>query len=244
MLCYAVRHAESTVNAGLGGGVDCDLTPLGMSQARALCDRLEHARPVALYSSPYRRAIRTAEPLARRLGLPVRIQPELCEFHPATSDNLSAFSPPDLQAICREFDFAAPAVESMDEAEVGAPALVGDPTALWTPLGESVEQLIERSRRFARFLKRRFTGLEDTLVVFGHGSPIARLIDAWLTDTPGPSFRFLIDNASLNVLRCHEGVSSLVCLNESSHLTTLPAPSASYLNANRVIKPAPPTAYW
>lgn len=244
MLCYAVRHAESTVNAGLGGGVDCDLTPLGLSQARALCERLVHARPIALFSSPYRRAVRTAEPLARRLGLPVILQPELCEFHPVVTDELHAFPPPELQAIRRDFDFVEPSATGRDMSEADARTAADEQAALWAPLGETLEKLIARLRRFARFLKTEYRDVEDVVVVFGHGSPIARLIDAWLTDTPGPSFRYLIDNAALNVLRCHEAVSSLVCLNESSHLTGLPVPAASYLDADRVIKPAPQTAYW
>jgi broad specificity phosphatase PhoE len=98
-------------------------------------------------------------------------------------------------------------------------------------------------RSFADHLKARWTR-DECVVIFSHGSPIARLIDAWLTDTTGPSFRFIIDNAAISAVRHQDGLSSLICLNESSHLAGIAAPVGSSFNDDGIVKPHAPSSYW
>ena len=113
-------------------------------------------------------------------------------------------------------------------------------------MDEPLPEMIRRMRALAVYLKSRWQGEEDAVVVISHGSPIARLIDGWLTDPgpPGPSFRFIIDNAAVSALRFHKGVSSLVCLNDVSHLVGMPAPAMANYREDGSIKPAPPSSYW
>lgn len=64
---YLVRHADAVFS-------DDEMRPLsetGMEQAREVADALVRMLPQALYSSPYKRARQTIEPLAARLGLPI-----------------------------------------------------------------------------------------------------------------------------------------------------------------------------
>ncbi|HVP13444.1 MAG TPA: hypothetical protein VMV94_19885 [Phycisphaerae bacterium] len=50
--------------------------------------------------------------------------------------------------------------------------------------------------------KARWLAPDNVVILIGHGSPIARLIEAWLTDDqPGASLRFTIDNAAVAALR-------------------------------------------
>jgi len=67
-----VRHAESAANAGLPthspDGIA--LTDLGVRQAEELAGNWTR-RPAAIVSSPFVRARQTAEPLARRFGMPI-----------------------------------------------------------------------------------------------------------------------------------------------------------------------------
>jgi len=231
MLCYAMRHAESTLNANRGGGPDCDLTELGHAQAEAIAERLACVPVRAVYSSPYCRALRTAEPLAQHFGLPVLIRRELSEFNPSNWADLLTWTPRTLDEICRTCGSAA--LDPEHDGEFS-----------WPPITETLPDVIERTRRFARFLKQRWTDPSDRVAVFGHGLPIARLIDAWLTDSPGPSFRFVIENAAMSALRYHDGVSSLLCLNEASHLLHLPPPAASTFEAIRTLTPRTKAAFW
>lgn len=65
---YLVRHAEKTAIAN-----DPALTPEGEARAEALADRLEMADLTAIYSTDTTRTKATAEPIAKRLLLPIFI---------------------------------------------------------------------------------------------------------------------------------------------------------------------------
>lgn len=66
-LTWLVRHGQSASNAGLpaSGHGDVPLTELGLSQGRALADRVTQ-QPDLLIVSPFLRARATAEPLRER----------------------------------------------------------------------------------------------------------------------------------------------------------------------------------
>lgn len=64
---FLVRHAEKMP------GPDPVLTPEGEARAEALADLLEDAGIEHIHSSDYQRTRQTAEPLAGRLGLPIRL---------------------------------------------------------------------------------------------------------------------------------------------------------------------------
>ncbi|MEM1187943.1 MAG: histidine phosphatase family protein [Pseudomonadota bacterium] len=78
---YLVRHGEAA--ASWAQAADPGLSAEGHEQAadacRALALRLEN-RPVALISSPLRRARETAAPLSERLGMPVKIDERFREI--------------------------------------------------------------------------------------------------------------------------------------------------------------------
>lgn len=71
-----VRVDEGTVD----GPADPHLAPLGVAQADALADWLAGEQIDAIWSSPMRRALETADPLARRLGLAVTVDEGLAEY--------------------------------------------------------------------------------------------------------------------------------------------------------------------
>eukprot|EP01087_Luapelamoeba_hula_P016468 TRINITY_DN5066_c0_g1_i1.p2 TRINITY_DN5066_c0_g1~~TRINITY_DN5066_c0_g1_i1.p2 ORF type:complete len:745 (-),score=157.75 TRINITY_DN5066_c0_g1_i1:3061-5295(-) len=59
---------------------DSHLSSVGATQAEDLADRIPHARPALLVSSPFQRALLSAVPLARRLRIPICVEPGLAEF--------------------------------------------------------------------------------------------------------------------------------------------------------------------
>ena len=79
---YIARHGETTWNAEgrAQGRSDPDLSPKGYSQSLALLEHLKGKPISAIYTSTLRRAIRTAQPTAEHLGLPIRKEPELDEI--------------------------------------------------------------------------------------------------------------------------------------------------------------------
>lgn len=231
MLTYAVRHAESLANAGRDDRLDSPLSELGIAQVAALLDRFRTAPLAAIYSSPYRRCLDTAEPIARALGLPVRLRPEPCEFHHRPTAG-QADSPPSPEE----------AVAARRGTVVIDPDLTGPLN--WPPLEETPEQLVVRMASLAAALQARWPGDDDAVLLISHGSPIARFIDAWLSDDRSRSFRYIIDNAALTALRCNAEVSSLICLNETSHLRGLAAAASANFDDQGLIKPHSPGAYW
>ncbi len=206
MLAYFVRHAESESNAGLSGGADCVLSDPGCRQVERLTDRLARAGVRAIYSSPLRRAILTAMPLAERLDLPVWVRPDIVEHFWSGFSNLEDFEPGTLQDLAKVW-----------------PRVVLDPALPagcwgWPVWPESVETMAGRMRRFVEHLKAAWTGADDVVAVFSHGAPVARGLEAWIIDEVGPEYRFGIVNATVNLVRHQDGVSTLLAVNEASHL--------------------------
>jgi 2,3-bisphosphoglycerate-dependent phosphoglycerate mutase len=69
-----VRHADCYRD--MTQAEDPPLSPLGRDQAQRLARRMQHLKPDAVYSSPYRRAIETA----RAIGDDVRVDERLVEM--------------------------------------------------------------------------------------------------------------------------------------------------------------------
>ena len=82
MRLLLIRHAESVGNRErrLQGRTDFPLTERGRHQAQELAAALSRLPVSAVYSSPIRRAVDTAEAVAARLGLAVDIQAALQEY--------------------------------------------------------------------------------------------------------------------------------------------------------------------
>ncbi len=82
-VCY-VRHGENRAN--LTGELSCrkidyPLTDRGIAQATEVAEQLSReTAPTAIYSSPMRRAVQTADIIAGRLGLPVVTLEDLREL--------------------------------------------------------------------------------------------------------------------------------------------------------------------
>jgi broad specificity phosphatase PhoE len=71
---WLVRHADCY--DGLTEVEDPPLSALGRSQALRLAERIRRAQPAAVYSSPYRRAMQTAQQITDD----VRVDPRLIEM--------------------------------------------------------------------------------------------------------------------------------------------------------------------
>ena len=63
-----------------GGAADPGLAPGGVQQAARIAGALAHDHVTALYTSPLRRAVETAAPLAKALRLQAVVEPGIAEF--------------------------------------------------------------------------------------------------------------------------------------------------------------------
>jgi 2,3-bisphosphoglycerate-dependent phosphoglycerate mutase len=108
-----IRHSESMPpkdGEGAESERDRPLTERGMRDADALADSLAAIMPARVYSSPYRRAIQTVEPIARRHGLEVELIEDLRErlLSPAPLPDWREH----LERCWRDFDYAPDGGES------------------------------------------------------------------------------------------------------------------------------------
>ncbi len=87
-----LRHGQSEFNLHFSatrrdpGIVDPSLTPLGQAQAEAAAEALAGRDIRRIVVSPYTRALQTATPVARRLGLPLTVTPTVRERYAFSCD--------------------------------------------------------------------------------------------------------------------------------------------------------------
>ena len=108
---FVLRHGQSEFNLHYTatrkdpGIEDPRLTPLGHQQAEHAAASLAQAGIRRIVASPYTRALQTAEPLARRLGLPVTVNTTVRERYAFVCDVGSKVV--DLQRAWPGHDFSA-----------------------------------------------------------------------------------------------------------------------------------------
>lgn len=81
-LVHLVRHAEvdNPNHLVTGSMPGFDLSPHGLEQARRVGRYLGPRAVVAIWSSPQQRSLRTAEEIAARSTVPVRVHPDLTDW--------------------------------------------------------------------------------------------------------------------------------------------------------------------
>ena len=76
------RHGETEWNAEeiFRGRVDIDLNETGIREAKLLAEHLSYMTIAAVYSSPLKRALQTAEMIARHHDVKVEVSPQLIDL--------------------------------------------------------------------------------------------------------------------------------------------------------------------
>ncbi len=121
-----IRHGQTIFNAIFSvtridpGVPDPLLTARGRGQAREIAAALAGENIELVVASPYRRAIQTADTVARALGVPVAIDADVRERFSFSCDHGSRRS--ELARAWPEYDFAHLAERWWPESEEGEPA--------------------------------------------------------------------------------------------------------------------------
>ena len=153
-----LRHGQSEFNLLFTqtkrdpGIVDPKLTPLGHAQAQAAAEALKGEKIRRIIASPYTRALETAAPIARGLGLPVIVLPIVGERYAFACDIGSPRST--LERAWPHHDFTG-----IDEI-------------WWPAIEEPVADLAGRAARF-RAEMGALSDWSDTLVVSHWGFILA-----------------------------------------------------------------------
>lgn len=194
-----IRHGQTdwNVEPRFRGMADIPLNEAGVAQAEALARRLASEPIAAVYSSPLRRAIQTAEIIARPHGLPVE---------PA-----QGFASADYGRW-----------EGMLVAEVARqhPDLydlwLHHPERLQFPGGENLDQVRDRAFRALMEILPRHP--DQRIVVVSHQVVTRTLLCAVLGLSTAHYWRLGQATACLNRFTYGEGEFRLVTLNDTCHL--------------------------
>lgn len=190
-----IRHALP-LRTQAGEGSDPELAEVGWEQARRLPAALARFPISRLYSSPQRRAVQTAEPVAAATGLPVDIDERLAEYDRAMSHYIP------LEQVRAE--------RPEDWSRMAAGQLPG---------GVDADAF---SRRVWAALRDVAAAADhdDTVAVFSHGGVINVILHEVLT-TANP-LSFPIDYASVTALRySRKGVFTVGGVNSIEHVWDL-----------------------
>jgi broad specificity phosphatase PhoE len=200
-----VRHGQTAWNVGASsaegerfrGRIDLPLNERGRAQAQALDRRLADEPIAAIYASPLQRAMETAEPTARRLGLTV--QP--------------------LEGI---LDISYGDWQEHPHSEVAQlyPALyrqwLQEPHLVQIPGGESLEEVRDRAMAALHQVMARHQ--DQMILAAAHQVVNKVLVCAMLGLDNSHFWRIRQDNGCLNIFDYQEGFFTALLINDTCHL--------------------------
>jgi probable phosphoglycerate mutase len=202
-----VRHGQTNGNleGRWQGWSDTPLNEVGRRQAELVAKRLEELRGQvhALYSSPLSRAYQTAQAIADRLALPVRLVTDLREFHFGVIEGMTTAEIeaqyPDLLVRWRDRDdltFAYPGGES----KIGFARRIA----------ETLDLIVARHP-------------EETVIVVSHGGPLRAMLSHYFPEERKVWQGFTPGNCSVTIVNINGNGPQLVTVDDQTHLEELEA---------------------
>jgi len=198
-----VRHGQTEWNIESGAGerfrgrVDLPLDDTGLAQAHALAERLANRLIVAVYSSPLKRAVETARPIAQQLSLPVQPLPAVIDINYGDWQGLSSAE-------------VAKVYPDLYRRWLEKPHLVKFPN------GESLRQVRLRGMATLKEVTARHEGRVVLLVA--HQVVNKVLVCAMLGLDNCHFWRIRQDNGCINVFEHQDGIFAAVLVNDTCHL--------------------------
>ncbi|WP_032371418.1 histidine phosphatase family protein [Rhodococcoides fascians] len=193
MQLVLVRHALPRRSES---SADPDLDELGVEQSRRVPDALARFTVSRVVSSSQQRAIRTAQPLAERLGLEITTDDRLTEY----DRDFGGYVP--IEAAKTEFR------DAYDRIKAGHLPEQVDEQAFRRRVLDGVDDIVSAAAH------------SDTVVLFAHGGVVNMLLQDIL-QTP-KVLGFPIDYCSVTrVLFSRSGARSVSSVNETAHVWDL-----------------------
>lgn len=190
---YLVRHGSNDYLAkGLLAGrlPEVHLNEQGHAEAERLANSLSLAGIQRILCSPLERAVQTAEPTAKRLGLKIEIAPEILEI------NFGDWTGRSLRELDRD-----PGWKNFNLYRSGTRI----------PNGET---MLESQSRMVGFIEKLFReNSNETVALFSHGDPIKSLFAYYLGIPLDLFTRIEISPGSYSILRLQPWGPQIVAIN-------------------------------
>lgn len=195
---FLIRHGENEwVEMGklAGRTPDVHLNEKGHQQSAGLAERLANQPITAIYSSPLVRCVETAQPLAQRLGLPIRQEAGLLEV------DYGEWRGAELKELSKKPEWQLVQMY---------------PSGFRFPGGETLREV--QSRVVATLERIRIQHVGEAIAFFAHGD-ILRTTLAWYLGAPLDLFqRIVISTASVSVLGFHHFGPRVLLVNETGEI--------------------------
>jgi len=205
---FIVRHADAIPDEDeiIPSGIydDLPLSRTGRKQAQALATRFSGLSFDAIYSSPLRRCLETAAPLAERLGITPIIAEGLKEIklgniHPLPDDSQ------DLAALTK----------ALKERQLDIVRVAGE-TGHWDAIPDSEQSIAFRKRVVETLDEIASKHIDQRILAFAHGG----VINAYIAEVLGlqKDFFFPAANTSITIVRASDKHRVLYVLNDIGHI--------------------------
>ena len=205
---FIVRHADAIPEEDeiIPSGIydDLPLSRTGRKQAQALAERLSSLSFDAIYSSPLRRCLETAAPLAERLGMA-----------PIIVEGLKEIKLGNVRPLPEDGQDLAALTKALQERQLDIVRIAGE-TGHWDAIPDS-EQSIAFRRRVVQTLDE-IVGkhIGQRILAFTHGG----VINAYIAEVLGlkKDFFFPAANTSISIVRASVKHRVLYVLNDIGHI--------------------------
>ena len=192
------RHGETEWNAEeiFRGRVDVDLNETGIREAELLAEHLSYMTIAAVYSSPLKRALQTAEMIARHHDVKVEVSPQLIDLDYGEWQGLSHETVRDRYGqLYHEW--------------------LNNPQLVKMPAGESLDDVRRRAISLVEDITAK---AEDTVVLVSHRVVHKVLICALLALDISHFWNIRIDTAGISVFAYEDDRFVLTRHNDTSFL--------------------------
>jgi len=198
MRIILVRHGSTEWNDKdvFRGRVDISLDKIGIQQAYAIANRLSVLDVSAVYSSPLKRALETAQIIATKLKVNIKAEDSLVDFDFGKWQGLST------REVQKQFPQAY-------KQWLSEPHLVKIPGA---------ENLSDVRNRITKMLFETLIKEKNDIVVVSHRIVNKMLICAALSLDDSYFWQIKQDVAAISILDYRDGVFTLSLLNDTNHL--------------------------
>ena len=197
MKLILIRHGETLWNkeGRVQGTSDIELSDIGTNQAGLLASSLKNQHIEAIYSSPLKRALQTAQIINDFHSLHIHTYKELMEMNQGIFEGLSF-------------------KELMNDKKDFLKKWIADPASVKMPEGESLTELQDRAWRIMEHI---ISQGKNALVV-SHNFTIAAIL-CRLRDISLSQFRSTcVDTASKTIVRIDNNLPIIELLNDRSFL--------------------------
>ncbi|NQV97884.1 MAG: histidine phosphatase family protein [Acidimicrobiaceae bacterium] len=189
-----VRHGLPLRREAVDGPADPELSDEGYDQASRLAKYLATESINAIYSSPMQRAMQTADPLSKKIGIPISVVDEIAEFDRLSNEYIpieelrAANDPRWHKLVAGEWDSESDTFEEFRNRVVS-----------------SIETLVN-------------SHASQRIVIVCHGGVINQYLSHVLGISTERGFFYPHYTSIHRVIASQSGLRSLVTLNETAHL--------------------------